>query len=332
MADKDYYSILGVPRTASEKEIKAAYRRLARKLHPDVNPNDPAAEARFKEVNAAYEVLSDPEKRKKYDQYGPNWEQAEQMQEQWQRARAGRAAGGPFGGFGGSTFGGGFGEINLDDLFSGIFGSGGARPPRPRRGADTEHRTEITLEEAYNGSTRLLQLQQEERCTACNGNGVVGRAACASCNGLGVRPQLRRLEVKIPAGVKDGARIRVAGEGQAGTGGGPRGDLYLLVSVRPHERFERKGDDLYTEVDVPLATAMLGGEVKVQTLKGSTIAVRIQPGTQNGQTIRLTGLGMPNYLDPTKHGDLYLKVRVVLPTRLTPEQQRLFKQFAESLH
>ena len=340
MAPKDYYEVLGINRNASDKEVKSAYRRLARKHHPDVNPGNAEAEARFKEINAAYEVLSDADKRKKYDTYGHNWEQADQMNAQWgarARSGAGRGAGGAgFGGFGGG--GANFGGINIEDLFGNMFSGGGgagARGAGPgmrqRTGADTEHSTEITLEEAYAGTTRLLQLQGEEACPTCSGTGMTGRNQCSACNGLGIRFQQRRLEVKVPPGVKDGQRVRVAGEGQAGVGGGRKGDLYLAVKVRPHARFERRDDDLHAEIEVPLATAMLGGEAKVQTLKGSTIALKVQPNTQNGQAIRLSGLGMPKWNDPTKHGDLYLKARVVLPTNLTPEQKRLFEAFANSL-
>ncbi len=334
MADKDYYAVLGVSRSVTEKELKAAYRKLARQLHPDVNPGNAQAEARFKEINGAYEVLSDKEKRKKYDQFGSNWEQAEQMNQQRAHARRGRGRASPAGGFTqGAAGGSGFGGINMEDLFGGMFagGNGHGQAGHGRRGADTEHRTEITLEEAYTGATRLLQLQGEEACVTCGGTGQVGRAACSACTGLGVKFQQRRLEVKVHPGVKDGMRIRFAGEGQAGLGGAPKGDLYLIVKILPHGRFERKDDDLYGDVDVPLVAALLGGEVKVQTLKGSTIALRIAAGTQNGQTIRLGGLGMTSYQNPTKFGDMYLKVRVQLPTNLTAEQREQLEAFAQSL-
>jgi len=335
MADKDFYAVLGVSRSATEKELKAAYRKLARQLHPDVNPNNAQAEAKFKAINVAYEVLSDKEKRKKYDQFGANWEQAEQMHQQAAHARRGRGGGNPFGGFtqGAAGGGAGFGGLNIEDMFGGMFagGNGHGGAGRGRRGADTEHRTEITLEEVYGGATRLLQLQGEESCVTCGGTGQVGRAACSACTGLGVKFQQRRLEVKIHPGVRDGMRIRFAGEGQAGLGGAPKGDLYLIIKVLPHDRLERRDDDLHGDVDVPLVAALLGGEVKVQTLKGSTIALRISPNTQNGQTIRLGGLGMPSYQNPTKFGDMYLRVRVQLPTSLTAEQRQQFEAFAESL-
>ncbi|MCX6022786.1 MAG: J domain-containing protein, partial [Chloroflexi bacterium] len=265
MPGKDFYAILGVGRGASDKEIRSAYRKLARKLHPDVNPGDKAGEARFKEINEAYQVLSEPEKRKKYDQYGEHWEQAEQFSRAGAEATgtaAGAGAsnghsyrwgGGAPGGRPGAGAGGGprtpFGDLgDFGSGFEGIFdrftGRGGSRT-RSERGQDLEHPVDIMLEEAYNGATRMVQLETEEVCVACNGAGTVKSAVCALCGGAGVAPRVRRLEVKIPAGVKDGARVRLSGEGGAGTGGAPRGDLFLLVSVRPHDRFERRGDDLY---------------------------------------------------------------------------------------
>lgn len=320
MAGKDYYEILGVKRGASEKEIKQAYRKLARKHHPDVNPGNKGAEARFKEINNAYEVLSDPEKRKKYDLYGENWQQAEQYAQT--RARAGD--------FTGRTGANGFGSgLDLDDLIGGIFGGRGGRA-RSRRGSDLEYRAEVSLEEAYQGTLRVLHVQSEEPCSVCGGAGAIRGVSCAVCRGFGVQSRPRRLEVKIPQGVKEGSRVRVAGEGQPGLGGGPRGDLYLVISVSPHERFERKENDLYVDVPVPLVTAMLGGEVKLATLKGA-IALKVPPETQNGQTIRLAGLGMPKLGAPTVRGDLYARVKVVLPTKLSPEQKQLFEALQAAL-
>ncbi len=320
MAEKDFYSILGVSRTASEREIKQAYRRLARKYHPDVNPNDKDAEARFKEVNTAHEVLSDAEKRKNYDRYGHQWEQADQFQHAW-TGRGGRQRG--YSQQQPSGFGG---DVDLGDLFGGIFG--GRRQSHSRRGSDVEQRASITVEEAYNGASRTLQLESEEPCATCRGTGRIGNAVCAVCNGLGVQTRPRRLEVKIPAGVNDGARIRVAGEGQIGVSGGQKGDLFLVVSIHPNDRFERKGNDLHAEVPVPFTTAILGGEVHFVTLKGSTIALRIAPETQNGKAIKLNGLGMPG---GDKAGDLFLKVKVQLPTNLTPEQKHLVEALRDAL-
>ena len=321
MASKDYYQILGVSRNASEKEIKQAYRRLARKYHPDINPGDKSAEAKFKEMNAAYAVLSDPEKRKKYDQFGEQWEYADQFAK----------SGGPervrwdFG-RGGTSFE--YSDLSgFGDIFSSLFGDSGtgSRMRRgPRRGQDIESPIEVTLEEAYHGSTRLMQLQTEEPCTACGGTGRVGNRVCTICNGAGGKIIPKRLEVKIPAGVRDGSRIRIAGEGGPGLAGGSKGDLYLVVKVFPHKLFERKGDDLYTEVSVPLATAILGGEVRLPTLNGS-LSLKIPHETQNGKVFRLAGKGMPQ-LGNSKYGNMFAKVKVVLPTNLTEEEKKLFER------
>ena len=321
MAGKDYYQILGVSRNATEKEIKQAYRRLARKYHPDINPGDKSAETRFKEINAAYEVLSNPEKRKKYNQFGDQWEYADQFAKSGGQERVRWDFGG-----GGTSFE--YGDLSgFGDIFSSLFGDSatGSRARRgPRRGQDVESPIEVTLEEAYHGSTRLMQLQTQEPCAACGGTGTVGNRVCTMCNGTGGKTSPRRLEVKIPAGVKDGSRIRIAGEGGPGLAGGSKGDLYLVVKVLPHKLFERKGDDLYTEVSVALTTAILGGELKLPTLNGS-ISLKIPPETQNGKVFRLAGKGMPQ-LSSNKYGNMLAKVRVVLPTKLTEEEKRLFEQ------
>lgn len=299
---RDYYQILGVSRGASEKEIRQAYRRLARKYHPDVNPADKSAEARFKEISEAYEVLSDPEKRRQYDQFGAAWQRVGQ-------GAAWREAGGfPFdfsspGGFR-YDFAEAPGATDFGDLLDRLLGGFGPRQARaqPRRGRDLEQPVEVTLEEAYHGASRLLQL------TPPDGH-------------------LRRLEVKIPPGVREGSRVRIAGEGEPGMAGGPRGDLHLIVSVRPHPLFERKGDDLYCEVGVGLARAVLGGEVEVPTPKGK-VALKIPSETQNGRVFRLAGQGMPRLENPTQRGDLYAKVKVVLPTSLSARERELFQELA----
>jgi curved DNA-binding protein len=310
MEYKDYYKILGVKKDASEKEIKKAFRRLARQYHPDVNPDDSQAEERFKEINEAHEVLSDPEKRKKYDQLGADWQRWQQRGGrpgdfdwgQWTAGRPGERVhvryGTPedledlFGG--GSPF---------SDFFSQIFGGMGGGPSsggfqyemRPQRGRDYEQPVEITLHEAYHGATRILQMSGQ------------------------------RLEIRIPAGAKTGTRVRMSGQGASGVGGGPAGDLYLRVSVVPDPRFERKGDDLHTTVTADLFTLVLGGEIRVPTLTGE-VALRVPPGTQNGRTFRLRGKGMPHLRHPDQNGDLYAKVEVRLPTDLSPEQRELFEQ------
>jgi len=321
MAKRDYYAILGVKRGASDKEIRQAYRRLARKYHPDVNAGDKAAEEKFKEINAAYEVLSDAKKRRKYDLYGDQWQYADQF-EQARRQGGPRwswsGRGVPFGGLDLDGFG------DLGDLLGGLFK--GTRT-RSGRGEDVQHMAEVTLAEAYQGTTRVLNMQAEEPCSTCGGSGRLVGAVCHVCQGSGVSMRSRRLEVKIPPGVSDGSRVRVAGEGRPGRGGA-RGDLYLVISVRPHERFSRRGDDLHTEVEVPLLDAVLGGEVTVPTLKGKAM-LKIPPLTQNGRVFRLAGLGM-SHLGSSAKGDLYAKVEVILPAELSPEERELFEKLKKA--
>ncbi len=310
---RDYYAVLGVPRTASEKEIKAAYRRLARKHHPDVNPGDKQAEALFKEVSEAYTVLSDPDKRKKYDRWGPDWEKIDQAQ----------AAGAQVGDFGfgarpggrqhtstwsspGGSGGFDFEGEDLNSLFEQLFGSAGARArvrTAPRRGPDIEQPVEVTLEEAFAGTQRTFQIQDQQ-----TGQG-------------------RTIEVKVPAGAHDGLRIRMAGRGNPGSGGGPAGDLYLVVKVRPHPTFEREGDDLRIKVHVPLYTAVLGGEVMVPTPRGTRLVLKVPPESQNGTRIRLAGQGMPR-IKGEGRGDLYVELVVDLPRGLTGHERELFAELA----
>jgi molecular chaperone DnaJ len=312
---------LGVTRNASEKEIKQAYRRLARKYHPDINPGDKSAEAKFKEINAAHEVLSNPEKRKKYDQFGEQWEYADQFAKSGgqERVRWDFGRGGTSFEYGDPS---GFADI-LSSLF-GDSGMGSGTRRGTRRGQDMESPIEVTLEEAYHGSTRLMQLQTQEPCTACGGTGAVGNRVCTMCNGAGGKIIPKRLEVRIPAGVKDGSRIRITGEGGSGLAGGKKGDLYLVVEILPHKLFERKGDDLHIEISVPLAIAILGGEVRLPTLNGG-ISLKIPPETQNGKVFRLAGKGMPQ-LNNNRHGNMLAKVKVVLPAKLTEEERRLFEK------
>jgi DnaJ-class molecular chaperone len=287
MAGKDYYNILGVNRSASEREIKQAYRRLARQYHPDVNPGDQSAEEKFKQINEAYEVLSDKENRQKYDKYGDQWQYAEQFE----KAQRQQAPSWDFGRGGTRVY---FGEGDFGSLFEDLLG--GFRTsrgqPRPRRGQSLEYPVEVTLEEAYRGTTRTLSFADG-----------------------------KRFEVKVPPGVRTGSRVRLAGKGAHG------GDLYLVVSVKPHPTFERRGDDLYVGVSVPLVVAMLGGEVQVPTLKGK-LSLKIPPETQNGRTFRLAGQGMP-HLGNSSRGDLLAKVKVVLPTNLSAKEKELFKQLGE---
>ncbi len=326
MAGRDYYEILGVKRAASEREIKQAYRKLARKHHPDVNPGDKSAEAKFKEINEAYEVLSDKEKRLKYDRFGDRWQSADQFaQGGYQQA--------PFWDFsqgGGATqFHSGEGDLGslFEELFMGSRTRTYRRQAQPRRGQDIEYPVEVTLEEAYHGTKRRLNLEVGEPCSSCQGTGRIQNVPCSVCRGSGVGSRLKRLEVKIPPGVKTGSRVRIAGKGGQGYGGVASGDLYLVISVKPHALFKRSGDDLRVEVGVPLTMAVLGGEVQVPVIKGK-LALKIPPETQNGRTFRLAGQGMP-HLGKSSHGDLLAKANVIVPTKLSNKEKELFRQLSE---
>lgn len=328
MAGKDYYNILGLSRSATDKDIKAAYRRLARQYHPDVNPGNKAAEERFKMINEAHEILSDPDKRKKYDQYGEGWQEADRF------AEAARQQGGGWNFTqqpGGQSFR--FEEGDLESIFGDILGGRrgggfGQRTTRTRRGRDIEHPIEISLEEAYNGTARNISIQSEVPCSACRGTGRIQNLPCSVCRGAGVVPQIKRLEVKIPAGVNNGSRVRIAGKGEPGPAGSPAGDLYLIISVQPHHTFQRKDDDLYVDVPTALTTAMLGGEVQVPTLRGTKLALRIPPETQNERIFRLTGQGMP-HLGDSSRGDLLVTIKVTLPSGLSSEERALFNKLKE---
>lgn len=323
MEFKDYYSTLGVAKTATEKEIKQAFRKLARKHHPDVNPGDKTAENKFKAINEAYEVLGDPPKRKKYDELGANWRMYEQA-----GAPGGPGAGQPggwnvhFGGGGQGSPGGFrtmteeemremFGDADpFSDFFHTFFGGamGGEEPGRrargtrtraARQGRDVEQDLELGLEDAYSGTTRRFSIKHDG--------------------------ESRTLDVRIPAGVGEGSRVRIAGEGERGTSGAKSGDLYLRIRMAPHQKFERKGRDLYTRATVPLTTAVLGGEAEVPTLDGKPLRLKIPPTTQDGQVFRLKGRGMPATGQNAERGDLYATVDVALPRSLTPEQRAHFE-------
>jgi DnaJ-class molecular chaperone len=327
---KDYYATLGVAKTASEKEIKQAYRKLARKHHPDVNPGDKSAETKFKAINEAYEVLGDPEKRKKYDELGANWRMYEQ-------AGAGAPGGAPppgwnvnYGGGAGSGGGGGFRTMTEDemremfgdadpfsDFFHTFFGGSmggdaqepgargrGPRARAPRQGRDVEQEIELNLEDALHGTTRRFSITHD------------GDA--------------RNVDVRIPAGVGNGSRVRIPGEGEHGTSGAKSGDLYLRVRLAPHPKFEVKGKDLYARVSIPLTTAVLGGEAQVDTLGGKSLRLKIPAGTQNAQVFRLKGHGMPTVNHPDQTGDLYATVAVLVPRDLTAEQQRHFEELKKT--
>jgi DnaJ-class molecular chaperone len=325
MEYKDYYKILGVARDASADEIKKAFRKLARKYHPDVNPGDKSAEARFKEINEAYEVLSDPEKRQKYDTLGPNWQEQFGAQP---GARSYAYTWSP------NTGGQGAPPFDIDDttgfsdFFEALFGrsrAGGRQDLRRRPGENIEQPVEISLREAYEGAKRVFTLQSPSECPTCHGTGEVRGRVCPTCQGQGMVTTSKRIEVAIPKGADNGTRVRVAGEGQPGIGGGPRGDLYLVISVRPDPLFERRGDDLTVEVPVDLFTALLGGEVPVLQPTGRQLLLTIPPETQNGQIFRLNGKGMPR-LRGTGQGNLFARVRVVLPMHLSEHERKVLAE------
>ena len=325
MAGKDYYNILGVAKTATDKEIKAAFRRLARKYHPDVNPGDKSAEEKFKQVSEAYEVLSDAEKRKKYDQFGEQWQYADRFS-----GGGGQGAGYQSYDYGDMFRGGGQsqsyrfgGGDDLGSIFSELFGTGrDGRQSRQKLVKDIESTIEVSLEEAFSGVSRLINIQDSKPCQTCHGTGRVNRIPCSTCRGTGTHSSEKRIEVKIPAGVKTGSRIRIAGQGREGYGA--TGDLYLMVTVKSHPVFERQDNDLLVNIDVPLTTAVLGGEVKVPTLKGN-LALKIPAETQNGRVFRLTGQGMP-VLGKNARGDLKARVNVLIPTNLSTEEKELFRK------
>jgi molecular chaperone DnaJ len=345
MSKRCYYEVLGVERTVSDDELKTAFRKLALKWHPDRNAGDASSEARFKEINEAYEILKDPEKRSAYDRFG----------------HAAFEQGGTGGAHG---FGGNFGS-SFSDLFEGIFGMGGGRDTRTERAADLRYNMEITLEEAFTGKTAQLRLPTavsceacsgtgakvgtrpkacsecggagrvryahglftlERACTACHGCGRVIESPCPTCFGAGRVTRERTLSVDIPPGVEDGTRIRFAGEGETGVRGGPAGDLYIFLSIASHRFFQRAGADLHCRVPISMVTAALGGEFEVPTIEGSKTRVTVPEGTQSGRRFRLRGKGMP-VLRSRETGDMYVEVLVETPQKLTKRQRNLLIEF-----
>jgi DnaJ-class molecular chaperone len=300
----DFYKVLGVSKNATEKEIKAAYRKLARQYHPDLNPNNPQAEQKFKEVSQAHEVLSNPEKRKKYDQFGANWDQVAAPNEPHVRFEDAS----------------GFGSI-FETLFENISGRGNpfqtARSIDPQ---DSQQSITATLEEIESGTKRTITYSVNDACAQCRGSGQVmltnqGLAPCPNCQGRGITPRSRRVEVSIPPGIAETKKLRVAGGGSRGSNN-KHGDLIVTVNQLPHEKFERQGQNLVYNADLDYLDAILGAEIKVPTLK-SSLLVAIKPGTSSGRTLRLKGQGLP---DGQSRGDLLVKVRITVPETPSPEE------------
>ena len=352
MAD-DYYATLGVAKTASDDEIKKAYRKLAMEFHPDRNKDNKNAEEKFKEINEAYDTLKDPDKRAAYDRFGKG--------------------GNPFGGMGGgggdySGFGSAFSDI-FEDMFGGMGGRGGGRQGQTLRGSDVQFTLEISLAEAFKGKEARMKIPTvescdhcegtgsengggadtcstcsgsgrvratqgfftiERTCPTCNGQGSVIKNPCKKCSGTGRTRGDKTLSVNIPAGIEDGRRIRLAGEGEAGIRGGPKGDLYVLINIKPHSFFRRDGANLYCRVPLPMTTAALGGVVDIPTIEGGKSSIKIPPGTQTGQQLRLKGKGM-SIMRSSSRGDMYIEIFVEIPVNLDKKQVDLMKQLDDSL-
>ena len=354
MAKRDYYEVLGVPKTATEAEIRSAYRKKAKECHPDLHPDDKTAEERFKEINEANEILSNAEKRAKYDQYGFD---APQM---------GGAGGFDFSGFGGGGMGG-FESI-FDTFFGGGMGGGATRRNGPVQGDDMQYRISISFEEAAFGCEKTIDFFRNESCETCGGTGAkpgtqqqtcptckgsgqvrsgggfmvtvrtcptcqgqgkIVKEKCSACNGGGRVRKKRTLKLRIPAGIQDGVSLVKRGEGEPGQRGGPAGDLYITVTVKPHNLFKRQGDDLLLEIPISITQAALGAEIDVPTLE-KPIKQRIPEGTQTGTVLRVKGHGVPSVRNGVK-GDLLLTVRVEVPKRLTEKQKELLRELEQSL-
>ncbi|MDH3626123.1 MAG: DnaJ domain-containing protein [Acidobacteriota bacterium] len=309
---KDYYAVLGVARGANDKEIKSAYRKLARKFHPDANAGDPAAEERFKEISEAFAVLSDQEKRQQYDQGGHD---------------AFGAGFDPFAGFDVRTSGMG----DLSDLFEMFMGGGAGRRGRRgavgRRGRDLTHAIRLPFKEAIQGSTVDIQVPRVGVCGTCGGRGSQGASGCASCHGSGTRRESQRVKIRIPAGIEDGGKLRLRGKGDAGSGGAPSGDLFLEVRIDPHPSLNRDGRNLQTDVTIGIGTATLGGRVRVPTLSGST-EIQVPAGVRSGQKLRIRGEGVPAG-DDRVAGDLLARIVIQAPTDLDEESRKLIEEFRQ---
>ena len=329
---KDYYAVLGVSKTATDDEIKKAYRKLARQYHPDLNPDDREAEKKFKDINEAYEVLSDKEKREKYDRFGSDWGRARASGSDFRWDQYASRPGGVRVDFG-DAFGGGYSDF-FETLFGGMGGqrTTGTGRRAAERGQTVEHQLDVSLAEAFTGTQRTLQLEQAQPCPTCGGTGISGHSICPTCNGTGVSGNTTRtITVKIPAGVENGSRIRVANEGGPGIGGASRGDLILITNVLSDDRYERRSNDLLTTVHVDMFTLLLGGKVHVQLLDTKTLALTVPPETQNGRKFRLRGQGMPLLRNPDQRGDLIVRVEAVLPSNLSTQQRDMVAALRDSV-
>jgi len=355
MSKRDFYEVLGASKGASDAELKKAYRKKAMELHPDRNKDNPEAEAQFKEVNEAYEVLKDGDKKAAYDRFGHA------------AFENGMGGGGQRGGFGGQggDFSSAFSDV-FEDLFGDFMGGGGrGGPQRASRGSDLRYNLRVSLEEAFSGKQRTISVQSSVACDKCNGSGAEGGAEpsscptcsgmgkvraqqgfftvertcptcngrgqiitnpCRSCAGAGRQQKERSLSVNIPAGVETGTRIRLAGEGEAGLRGGPSGDLYIFIEVRDHQIFEREGQNLYCRIPVSFGTAALGGEIEAPTIDGGRSRVKIPAGSQSGKQMRLRGKGMPA-LRGGGAGDLYIELAIETPVNLSSKQKELLREF-----
>ncbi|MCX8190507.1 MAG: molecular chaperone DnaJ [Candidatus Diapherotrites archaeon] len=358
MPKKDYYEVLGVSKNATEDEIKRAFRQLARKYHPDVNPGNKEAEEKFKEINEAYQVLSDPQKRAQYDQFG---EAAFRPED--------------FANYRWPDFDDLFKDFGFGDIFDSFsdfadFGFGSfarkARQKRPQRGSDLLYETEITLEDAFKGTEKIIEIPKMHRCDSCNGTGAekgllrkcdacngageirqykrqgfmqftsistcrkcqgsgeIYEKKCKKCNGSGFMKKISKIKVKIPKGIRSGQHLRIAGEGEPGLNNGPNGDLYVRVKILEHSVFRREGNDLHCNLEIDLLTAIFGGKVKLETIKGEAV-INIPAGTQNNTKMRLKGLGMPE-LNSERYGDLFVNIIVKIPTNLSINQKNLLRE------
>ncbi|OQA89283.1 MAG: Chaperone protein DnaJ [bacterium ADurb.Bin236] len=319
---QDFYKILEVDKNATEADIKKAYRRLARKHHPDVNPNDPQAEKKFKDISEAYQTLSDPKKRQEYDMYGSGG---------FQGGQGFPPGGGGFeyqqGGFDFGGGGGGFGDI-FETLFGGGRGGAASHFRRPARGEDIHLSLAVSFDEAFKGVEKDISFQGFDPCGNCGGSGSAPGSSCGKCGGSGSAPAIKRMSVKIPAGVDNGSKIRIPGKGRPGAAGQPTGDLYIITQVSPHSLFERKGNNLYVELPVTIVEAALGALLEVPTPEGKS-SIKIPEGTDTGKTFRLRGKGFPS-LQNKGRGDLYVKIKTATPRNLSKADRELLRKFAES--